>query len=294
MSRLRATKARRKQRCPPGRPRLRFGLPDASLTDRSGLAAVTALVDRLGFIEALDLQVGEVKQRARGLSAGEFLVGLACAQLAGQATLSGLDRLRLDEAGGQLAPAPFAPPRTAGRTAALFAQAHLSGVEAAVAEVTGRWLARLPAQRRCELSRRRPTIDLDSTDVEVYGRTKRGVARTYEGNWLAGRIWRAGQKPGLVLAGDLLSGDEDTRPRCVDLLRWALAALPAAVCAPPVVRADAGFFTGELAHAAVTAGCDFAIAAKRNTALWRSYAAVPENAWSPVGCQKSAWACDLG
>ncbi|MEI2779492.1 MAG: transposase [Tetrasphaera sp.] len=31
--------------------------------------------------------------------------------------------------------------------------------------------------------------------------------------------------------------------------------------------------------AAVTAGCDFAIAAKRNTAMWRAYAAIPEDAW---------------
>jgi hypothetical protein len=49
-----------------------------------------------------------------------------------------------------------------------------------------------------------------------------------------------------------------------------------------VVRADSGFFTGELAHAAVDAGCDFAIAAKRNPALWRAYAAVPEQAWVPA------------
>ena len=39
------------------------------------------------------------------------------------------------------------------------------------------------------------------------------------------------------------------------------------------MRADAGYFTAELAHAAVEHGCDFAIAAKRNTAMWRAYAA---------------------
>jgi hypothetical protein len=32
------------------------------------------------------------------------------------------------------------------------------------------------------------------------------------------------------------------------------------------VRADAGYFDATLAHTAVTAGCDFAIAAKRNPA----------------------------
>jgi len=71
---------------------------DRALTGLAGLVAVAELVDRLGAVEALDERVGPVKQRARGLSSGGLLVGLASAQLAGQATLAGLDRLRLDEA----------------------------------------------------------------------------------------------------------------------------------------------------------------------------------------------------
>ncbi len=60
----------------------------------AGLVAVAKLVDRVGVVEALDERVGPVKRRARGLSGGELLVGMATAQLAGQATLAGLDRLR--------------------------------------------------------------------------------------------------------------------------------------------------------------------------------------------------------
>lgn len=138
------------------------------------------------------------------------------------------------------------------------------------------------AARRSVLVGRSPTIDLDSTDVEVYGRTKRGVARTYQGQ-LAGRPHLASwAEAGLPLAGELLSGNDDVRPRCAELLRRALAAIPAAVCAPPRVRADAGYFCAELARAAVAAGVDFAIAAKRNPALWRAYAAVPPDAWTPA------------
>ena len=43
-------------------------------------------------------------------------------------------------------------------------------------------------------------------------------------------------------------------------------------------RADAGYFTAELANAAVAQGCDFAIAAKRNTAMWRAYASIQPDA----------------
>lgn len=82
------------------------------------------------------------------------------------------------------------------------------------------------------------------------------------------------------LAAELLAGNDDVRPRCADLLRRALAALPAAVCGRVRVRADAGYFCAELAAAAVAASADFAIAAKRNPALWRAYPAVPAGGWT--------------
>ena len=49
---------------------------------------------------------------------------------------------------------------------------------AAVAETM---MGQLPAQRRAELVTARPTLDCDATDVEVYGRQKRGVAYTHDG-----------------------------------------------------------------------------------------------------------------
>jgi hypothetical protein len=54
------------------------------------------------------------------------------------------------------------------------------------------------------------------------------------------------------------------------------------VCARPRVRADAGYFTAELAWAAGEAGADFAIAAKRNSAFWRAFAGVGAEAWIPA------------
>jgi hypothetical protein len=46
------------------------------------------------------------------------------------------------------------------------------------------------------------------------------------------------------------------------------------------VRADAGCFTADLATTAVAEGCDFAIAAKRNTAMWRAFAGIDEADWA--------------
>ena len=57
--------------------RVRIGAPEASLTPASGVVAVAELVGRLGVIGALDDAVGAIKQRDRGLTAGQFLVAVA-------------------------------------------------------------------------------------------------------------------------------------------------------------------------------------------------------------------------
>jgi hypothetical protein len=48
------------------------------------MAAITELCEQLDVGGALDAAVGSIKQRARGHSAGQLLVGLVAAQLAGE------------------------------------------------------------------------------------------------------------------------------------------------------------------------------------------------------------------
>lgn len=87
-----------------GRERVRVGAPDRSLTGNAGMVAVSELLDRLDVIRLLDAAVGPIKQRDRGFGAGELLVGVASAQLAGEDFLVGLDRQRADIAGQALVP----------------------------------------------------------------------------------------------------------------------------------------------------------------------------------------------
>jgi len=64
---------------------------------------------------------------------------------------------------------------TAGGLARRFGAEQLGGIEAASAALAERVFGLLPAKRRVALSGR-TTIELDSTDVEVYGSRKQGVA----------------------------------------------------------------------------------------------------------------------
>ncbi|HEX2074399.1 MAG TPA: transposase, partial [Geodermatophilus sp.] len=107
-----------------------------------------------------------------------------------------------------------------------------------------------PAARLCE----QVTIDLDTTDVEVYGRHKRGVAFNHQGQRVGRPHVASWAETATVLAAELLAGDQDPRPHAAELLGRALAALPAPARAGRIrLRADAGYFAGELARAALLA-----------------------------------------
>ena len=259
---------------------MRAGAPDASLTANAGLAAVTELCDRLGVADELDAAVGPIKQRDRGFGAGELLTGIAAAQLAGEDFLTGLDRQRADAAGQQIAPVPGLASTTAAGLARRVTPAQWRAVESGLAAVTGRMLGLLPAERAAALAGGPVTIDLDTTDVEVYGRKKRGVAYNHQGQRVGRPHVAAWAETEIVLAADLGDGTDDPRATAPDLLRRALACLPAAVRAGRVaMRADAGYFAGRLARVAHDEHISFAIGAKRIAPLWRLLAGIAEDAW---------------
>lgn len=259
---------------------VRIGAPDPSLTPVSGMVAVTELVDRLNMIKLLDAAIGPIKSRDRGFSGGQLLVGMAAAQLGGEDFLVGLDRQRADVAGQVLAPVAGLSATTAAGLARRFTDGQWQAVETAVGDIGDRMLAALPPQRAAALCEE-VTIDLDTTDVEVYGRQKRGVAYNYQGQRCGRPHVATWAETATVLAADLMAGNEDPRAHAPELLRRALAALPARVRAGARirVRTDAGYFAGQLARAALLAGVEFAIGAKRIAPLWRLLSGVREGDW---------------
>ncbi len=196
-----------------------------------------------------------MKQRDRGFGAGELLAGIAAAQLAGEDFLTGLAR--------RVTPAQWLK------------------VETGLAVVTQRMLGLLSPKRAAALTGGPVTIDLDATDVEVYGSKKRGVAYNHQGQRV-GRphvaIWAQTE---IVLAADLGSGTDDVRATAPDLLRRALACLPAVAreSGRVAVRADAGYFAGALARAARDEHISFAIGAKRIAPLWRLLDGISDDDW---------------
>ena len=261
------------------RRRVRVGAPDPWLTPVSGMAAVTELVDRLCMIKLLDAAIGPIKTRDRGLSGGALLVGMASAQLAREDFLVGLDRQRADAAGQVLAPVPELSSTTAAGLARKFTDGQWHAVQTGIGDVHTAMLAALPPVRAAALCET-VTIDLDTTDVEVYGPRKRGVAYNYQGQRCGRPHVASWAQTATVLAADLMAGNEDPRSHPAQLLGRALAALPSAARAERIrLRADAGYFAGQLARATLLAKAEFAIGARRIAPLWRLLDGVAKKDW---------------
>lgn len=75
-------------------------------------------------------------------------------------------------------------------------------VETGLAALTGRMLSLLPALRAA-LTEGPVTSDLDTIDVEVYGRKKHGVADNHQGHGWAVRAWLPWAETEITLAVDL-------------------------------------------------------------------------------------------
>jgi Transposase DDE domain group 1 len=262
---------------------VRIGAPDPTLTPVSGMVAVSEMVERLDVIGRLDATIGPIKQRRRGHTGGQLLVGMAAAQLAGEDFLVGLDRQRADQAGQALTPVPDLAATTASGLARRLSDTQWAAVETGIGDVHATALAMLAARApaRAAALCESVTIDLDTTDVEVYGRRKRGVAFNHQGQRVGRPHVATWADTATVLAADLLAGNEDPRRDAPALLRRALAALPARARVGRVrLRADAGYFAGQLARAALFTDIEFAIGARRIAPLWRLLDGLAEGDWT--------------
>jgi hypothetical protein len=240
---------------------------DPALTGHAGLLLTGELAARTDLVARLDRVIDAVrpfKARRRGSSAGELLVALAEMMAVGGDHLVHLEELREDEAGAELRAVGEAPaPTTAGQ---LLRRLNARQCQAAVAE-----LAKVGEEvdRQLGLTATAPvTLDLDSSDTEVYGRLKEGAAFNHRGqrsydSQLA--TWAARRR---IVASELRSGNLNEHPTAVKVLRRALKALPAEH-GQVRVRMDSGFESVATFKELRRQGVGFTCSLKRSPVLHR-------------------------
>jgi DDE family transposase len=266
-----------------GPGRLVVRADDPSLTPYAGLAVSGELARRLGLVELIDAELAverrarPVKVRRRGLSPGELVVSLAECQLVGGSFFDHVEDVRADGAGAGLravAATPSAP--AALQNAKRFRRCHVQRIERAMARAgqrLDRALGRDPTEP--------VTIDLDATQVTVYGRRKQGAARSRHGCMSYAPHVAFWAQRGRALTSELVGGNHEklSGAECARIARRAIALLPSGRGAV-TMRIDSAYYAAALLEALRAEHARFTVSVPRNPAIWKTLAQIPETAWT--------------
>ena len=264
--------------------RIAFRADDERLTPFAGLAVIGVLVRTLGLVGLIDGELARerraapVKQRRRGVSGGELVLALAESQLVGGECFDDIEDLRADRAGAGLRGSVRVPAAaTARQLARRFRRCHIQAIERAVARIGGR-LDRALGREAGEAA----TIDLDATQIEVYGR-KAGAARSRHGFVSYAPHIAFWAQRGRALCGELVGGNREklTAVAAATIARRALAMLRAAGHSGAVsFRIDSAYYAVGLLMAIRKAGARFTVSVPRTAAMWKLIAQIGEDAWA--------------
>jgi Transposase DDE domain group 1 len=256
---------------------------ERSLTPYAGLAVSGELARRVGLAGLIDAELSverrarPVKVRRRGLSPGELVVGLAECQLVGASFFDHVEDVRADRAGARLravAETPSAP--AALQNAKRFRRCHVQRIERAAAragERLDRALGRDPGEP--------VTVDLDATQVTVYGRDKRGAGRSRHGTMGYAPHVAFWAQRGRALTSELVAGNRErlSGGECAKIARRAIGLLPAGH-GPPTMRVDSAYYALDLLEALRAERSRFTVSVPRTRAMWKALGRIAEAAWS--------------
>jgi hypothetical protein len=256
---------------------------DPGLTPYAGLAVSGELARRLGLAALVDAELAverrarPVKVRRRGLSPGELVVSLAECQLVGGSFFDHIEDVRADRAGADLravARTPSAP--AALQNAKRFRRVHVQRIERAMARA-GQRLDRGLGRDVGEPV----TIDLDATQVTVYGSQKQGAGRSRHGSMSYAPHVAFWAQRGRALTSELVGGNKEklSGGECAKIARRALGLLPDGH-GPVTVRIDSAYYAVELLEALRAERARFTVSVPRNQAMWKALGQIPEDAWT--------------
>jgi hypothetical protein len=265
-----------------GRGRIEVRADDPSLTAHGGLAVIGDLESRLGLIAEIDGELARerrarpVKVRRRGASPGELVFGLAECQLVGGAFFAHLAEQRADTAAAALRAVGEVPsPSAALQNAKRFRRVHCQRIERAIAAAgcrLDRMLGRDPGEP--------VTIDLDATQITVYGRRKEGAARCRTGEMSYAPHIAFWTERGRALTAELVGGNQErlSGGECARIASRAIGLLPDGH-GPVTMRIDSAYYMVELLERLRQENTRFTVSVPRSTAMWKALAQIPENAW---------------
>ncbi len=264
------------------RGRIEVRADDRSLTGHGGLVVIGDLAEKLDLIALIDGEIDQerrarpVKTRRRGASPGELVVSLAECQLVGGAFFDHLEDQRADIAGALLravAEVPSAP--AALQNAKRFRRVHCQRVERAIATAGQRLDSALGREVGEPM-----TVDLDATQITVYGRHKQGAARCRTGEVSYAPHLAFWAQRGRALTAELVGGHQErlSGGECAKLASRATSLLPDGH-GPVTFRVDSAYYAIELLERFRREHARFTVSMPRSTAMWTALGRIAESAW---------------
>lgn len=242
------------------------------LASHAGLLLVREFAERLGVSALLDEEL-RVKQRQRGYSEGEAILGLCYNLIAGGSALADLDVLRGDPGTCELLGVETVlAPTTAGEYLRKF---HLGGIKD-----LQRSQLRLQERVRPRQPRRVCTMDLDSSIYEQASEQKQGSNKAYNGEVGYHPLFAFWDETGELLFSHLRRGSAYTSKKAIWFLEETWKCVPTQ--AQKKLRADSGFYSHEVVEWCEARGVEFGITADQTQPLMSLIRGVAEQEWEDL------------
>lgn len=242
-----------------------------AVTAYGGAELLRASARAVGVAELIDASVS-LKQRARGLSDSEFVLGIAESIALGARCLDDLAVARSDRAQAELRGFEIPAPQTAGAWLRRFTLGHLGQLNRALCET----------QRRAYAAAGVTAVTLDFDSTYLFSRSKRreGVDRTYKKGYALHPLLCFDAATGAAVHARLRRGKAGASTGMRTFLTEALRRVPAGV--EVRARMDSGFYGGPLLTHMEAAGITYLCGAPMIPNLLEAVAAIDDGAWAPA------------
>jgi Transposase DDE domain group 1 len=250
---------------------LRVGTTGRAITAFGGAELLREAARAVGLAEALDDGL-RLKKRARGLSDGEFVMGMAESVALGARCLDDLVVNRADAAQAELRGFDVPAPQTAGAWLRRFTIGHVRQLGKAMAA----------AQRHAYVAAgvEQVTLDFDSTYVFSRSRRRQGVDRTYKKGYALHPLLCFDAETGAAVHARLRRGKAGASTGISTFVTETLRAVPQGVAVR--ARFDSGFYSGPLFAQLEAAGVAYLCGAPNTATLTEAAAQIADEFW--VSC----------
>jgi len=241
-------------------------------TSHAGMLLVKGFADELGVADILNQEL-KVKQRHRGYSEAEAVLGLVYNTVIGGDCLSDLEVLRGDPGTRELIAMPeVIAPTSAGE--------HLRKFDIGSIHDLQRVNQHLQQQVRPKQQSEVCTLDLDSSIYEQASKKKEGSTKAYNGEVGYHPLFAFWDETGELVMSHLRRGSAYTASKARWFLNQCIKRLPAQ--STKKMRADSGFYSQDVVRWCEANDVVFAITADQTAPLMQAILGLEEDNWQDL------------